>query len=74
MEDFKDKVAFITGGASGIGQGQAKSSMASSLSCPANVNTNIAEATYTRPAALGNTGYLFDYEILTSLRTIRSAG
>ena len=24
MEDFKDKVAFITGGASGVGLGQAK--------------------------------------------------
>jgi NAD(P)-dependent dehydrogenase (short-subunit alcohol dehydrogenase family) len=42
--------------------------------CPANVNTNIAEATFTRPAALGNTGYQFDDEILTSLRTIYSAG
>ena len=42
--------------------------------CPANVNTNIAEATLTRPAALSNTGYPLNDEILTSLRTIYSAG
>jgi hypothetical protein len=42
--------------------------------CPANVNTNIAEATFTRPAALSNTGYQLNDEILTSLRTIYCAG
>jgi hypothetical protein len=42
--------------------------------CPANVNTNIAEATFTRPEALKKTGYQFDEEILASLRTIYSAG
>jgi NAD(P)-dependent dehydrogenase (short-subunit alcohol dehydrogenase family) len=52
----------------------AKYNIGVSCLCPANVNTNIAEATFTRPAALGNTGYQFDDEILTSLRTIYSAG
>ena len=52
----------------------AKYNIGVSCLCPANVNTNIAEATFTRPAALGNTGYQFNDEILTSLRTIYSAG
>jgi NAD(P)-dependent dehydrogenase (short-subunit alcohol dehydrogenase family) len=52
----------------------AKYNIGVSCLCPANVNTNIAEATFTRPAALGNSGYRFDDEILTSLRTIYSAG
>jgi hypothetical protein len=42
--------------------------------CPANVNTNIAEATFTRPAALRNSGYQSNDEILTSLRTVYCAG
>jgi short-subunit dehydrogenase len=42
--------------------------------CPANVNTNIAEATFTRPAALQHSGYRFDEEVLKSLRTIYAAG
>jgi NAD(P)-dependent dehydrogenase (short-subunit alcohol dehydrogenase family) len=52
----------------------AKYNIGVSCLCPANVNTNIAEATFTRPAALGNTGYQFNDEILTSLRAIYSAG
>jgi NAD(P)-dependent dehydrogenase (short-subunit alcohol dehydrogenase family) len=52
----------------------AKYDIGVSCLCPANVNTNIAEATFTRPAALGNSGYQFNDEILTSLRTIYSAG
>ncbi|HVO49003.1 MAG TPA: SDR family NAD(P)-dependent oxidoreductase [Steroidobacteraceae bacterium] len=45
-----------------------------SVLCPANVNTNIAEAVYTRPAHLQKSGYVFDEEVLTSLRTIYAAG
>ena len=52
----------------------AKYNIGVSCLCPANVNTNIAEATLTRPAALSNTGYPLNDEILTSLRTIYSAG
>src|SRR5882672_10049818 len=52
----------------------AKYNIGVSCLCPANVNTNIAEATFTRPAALNKTGYQFNDEILTSLRTIYSAG
>jgi NAD(P)-dependent dehydrogenase (short-subunit alcohol dehydrogenase family) len=52
----------------------AKYNIGVSCLCPANVNTNIAEATFTRPEALRNTGYQFNDEILTSLRTIYSAG
>jgi len=52
----------------------AKYNIGVSCLCPANVNTNIAEATFTRPAALSNSGYQFNDEILTSLRTIYSAG
>ncbi len=42
--------------------------------CPANVNTNIAEASRTRPESLGRSGYDLNEEILTSLRTIYSQG
>ena len=52
----------------------AKYNIGVSCLCPANVNSNIAEASFTRPAALGNTGYELDEEILTSLRTIYSQG
>jgi short chain dehydrogenase len=52
----------------------AKYNIGVSCLCPMNVNTNIAEATFTRPRALANSGYEFDDEILTSLRTIYSAG
>ena len=52
----------------------AKYNIGVSCLCPANVNSNIAEATFTRPSALSNTGYQFNDEILTSLRTIYSAG
>ncbi|HUI59015.1 MAG TPA: SDR family NAD(P)-dependent oxidoreductase [Steroidobacteraceae bacterium] len=45
-----------------------------SVLCPANVNSNIAEAVYTRPAHLQKSGYVFDEEVLASLRTIYSAG
>jgi len=42
--------------------------------CPANVNTNIAESVKTRPTRYGNSGYIFDDEVLDSLRRIYSAG
>ena len=42
--------------------------------CPANVNTNIAESVRTRPAEFGDSGYVFDDEVLDSLRRIYSAG
>jgi NAD(P)-dependent dehydrogenase (short-subunit alcohol dehydrogenase family) len=45
-----------------------------SVLCPANVNTNIAEAVTTRPAKYQNSGYRFDDEVLASLRRIYSAG
>jgi NADP-dependent 3-hydroxy acid dehydrogenase YdfG len=42
--------------------------------CPANVNTNIAESVQTRPPEFGDSGYVFDEEVLDSLRRIYSAG
>jgi NAD(P)-dependent dehydrogenase (short-subunit alcohol dehydrogenase family) len=42
--------------------------------CPANVNSNIAEAVKTRPAHLSNSGYKYDDQVFQSLRTIYSAG
>jgi NAD(P)-dependent dehydrogenase (short-subunit alcohol dehydrogenase family) len=52
----------------------AKYKIGVSCLCPANVNTNIAESTFTRPEHLRNTGYQLDDAVLTSLRTIYSAG
>ncbi len=52
----------------------AKYSIGVSVLCPANVNTNIAEAVFTRPAHLANSGYRFDAQILQSLRTVYAAG
>ncbi len=52
----------------------AKYNIGVSCLCPANVKTNIAEATYTRPESLRKSGYEFNEEILTSLRTIYSQG
>ena len=45
-----------------------------SVLCPGNVNTNIAEATRTRPAHLQNTGYHIDADVENAFRTIYSAG
>lgn len=42
--------------------------------CPANVNTNIAESVMTRPAKYSDSGYVFDDDVLDSLRRIYSAG
>lgn len=45
-----------------------------SVLCPANVNTNIAEAIQTRPEKYGDSGYKFDSRVLHTLKTIYSAG
>ncbi|MFO1399727.1 MAG: SDR family NAD(P)-dependent oxidoreductase [Steroidobacteraceae bacterium] len=45
-----------------------------SVCCPANIKSNIAEATYTRPAHLQNTGYVVDAKTIDSLRSIHSHG
>ena len=45
-----------------------------SVLCPANVNTNIAESVQTRPDKYSSSGYVFDDEVLDSLRRIYSAG
>lgn len=52
----------------------AKYDIGVSVLCPANVNTNIAESVFTRPAHLRNSGYPFDDAVFASLRTIYSAG
>jgi NAD(P)-dependent dehydrogenase (short-subunit alcohol dehydrogenase family) len=45
-----------------------------SVLCPGNVNTNIAESVFTRPAHLSNSGYHFDADVMTAFRNIYSAG
>ena len=45
-----------------------------SVCCPANIKSNIAEATYTRPERLKNTGYVVNEQSVDSLRRIHSAG
>jgi len=45
-----------------------------SVCCPANIKSNIAEATYTRPEHLKNTGYVVNDDSINSLRRIHSAG
>jgi NAD(P)-dependent dehydrogenase (short-subunit alcohol dehydrogenase family) len=45
-----------------------------SVLCPGNVNTNIAESVYTRPAHLGNSGYHMDDDVMGAFRDIYSAG
>ena len=45
-----------------------------SVCCPANIRSNIAEATLTRPEHLKNTGYLVNDDSINSLRRIHSAG
>ncbi len=42
--------------------------------CPANIRSNIAEATFTRPDHLKNTGYVVNEQSIDSLRTIHAAG
>ena len=45
-----------------------------SVLCPANIKSNIAEATFTRPAHLSNTGYVVNEQTIASLRQIHSYG
>ncbi len=45
-----------------------------SVLCPASINSNIHNATDTRPAHLANTGYLVDDLAVNSLRTIYESG
>ena len=45
-----------------------------SVCCPANIKSNIAEATFTRPDHLKNTGYVVNDDSINSLRRIHSAG
>ena len=45
-----------------------------SVLCPASINSNIHNATETRPAHLANTGYLVDDKAVDTLRTIYEAG
>jgi hypothetical protein len=45
-----------------------------SVLCPASINTNIHEATLTRPKHLENTGYLVDDRSITALRAIYDLG
>lgn len=45
-----------------------------SVLCPANIRSNIAEATLTRPAHLAKTGYTVNEQTIDSLRQIHSHG
>jgi NAD(P)-dependent dehydrogenase (short-subunit alcohol dehydrogenase family) len=45
-----------------------------SVLCPANIRSNIAEATFTRPAHLAKTGYVVTEETIESLRQIHAHG
>ncbi len=45
-----------------------------SVLCPANIRTNIAEATRLRPAHLANTGYVENEDLVRSLRSIHAHG
>lgn len=45
-----------------------------SVVCPANIKTNIAEATKTRPKELANTGYVESQEAIDSLHSIYQHG
>lgn len=45
-----------------------------SVLCPANIRSNIAEATKVRPAHLANTGYVVNDEVIRSLHSIHAHG
>jgi NAD(P)-dependent dehydrogenase (short-subunit alcohol dehydrogenase family) len=45
-----------------------------SVLCPANIRSNIAEATKVRPAHLSNTGYVVNDEVIRSLHSIYAHG
>ncbi|MGO8830312.1 MAG: SDR family NAD(P)-dependent oxidoreductase [Steroidobacteraceae bacterium] len=52
----------------------AKYNIGVSVLCPANIRSNIAEATRLRPAHLGNTGYVVNEEVIRSLHSIHAHG
>lgn len=58
----------------GYRQGLEKYGIGVSVVCPANIKSNIAEATLTRPAALGTSGYVEGPEAIASLQSIYQHG
>ncbi len=52
----------------------AKYGIGVTVCCPANIKTNIAEATRIRPEALKNTGYLVNEQTIESLKSIHIHG
>ena len=52
----------------------AKYNIGVSVCCPANIKSNIAEATFTRPEHLKNTGYVVNDQTVDSLRSIHAHG
>jgi len=54
--------------------GLAQYNIGVSVLCPANIRSNIAEATRLRPAHLGNTGYLVNEDVIRSLHSIHAHG
>ena len=58
----------------GYRQGLEKYDIGVSVVCPANIKSNIAEATLTRPAAFGESGYVEGAEAIASLQSIYQHG
>lgn len=58
----------------GYRQGLEKYGIGVSVVCPANIKSNIAEATLTRSAAYGESGYVEGEEAIASLRSIYQHG
>lgn len=58
----------------GYRQGLEKYGIGVSVVCPANIKSNIAEATLTRPATLGASGYVEGPEAIASLQSIYQHG
>ncbi len=54
--------------------GLAKYNIRVSVLCPANIRSNIAEATRLRPSHLGNSGYVVNDEVIRSLHSIHAHG
>lgn len=58
----------------GYRQGLEKYGIGVSVVCPANIKSNIAEATLTRPTAFGESGYVEGAEAIASLQSIYQHG
>ena len=58
----------------GYAQGLEKYGIGVSVVCPANIKSNIAEATLTRSAAYGESGYVEGEEAIASLHSIYQHG